>query len=95
MLDRKEPKFNYDFFFNPKADTWSLHRRLIQPTFHINTLETFLGTFVDASKVLVQRLKDGPSQLNITHSVNQCVIDILNGKSLTQKFFIVLRNAQL
>lgn len=63
----------------PTAEEWNLHRRLIQPTFHVNTLEQFLGTFIDASNVLVQRLKDGPSQLNITHLVNQCVIDILNG----------------
>lgn len=62
------------------ADTWSLHRRLIQPTFHLSILETFIGTFVDASKLLVKRLKDGPMELNITHMVNQCVIDILNGE---------------
>lgn len=62
------------------ADEWNFHRRLIQPTFHINTLEAFLGTFVDASNVLVQRFKDAPNQLNITHLVNQCVINILNGK---------------
>lgn len=62
------------------AEEWNLHRRLIQPTFHVNTLEQFLGTFIDASNVLVQRLKDSASQLNITHLVNQCVIDILNGK---------------
>lgn len=61
------------------ADTWSLHRRLIQPTFHMNILETFIGTFVDASNVLVKRLK-GSRELNITHVVNQCVIDILNGE---------------
>lgn len=61
------------------AEEWNLHRRLIQPTFHVNTLEQFLGTFIDASNVLVQRFKDSASQLNITHLVNQCVIDILNG----------------
>lgn len=57
-----------------------MHRRLIQPTFHINILEQFLGTFNDASKVLIQRLKGSPSQLNITHFVNECVFDILHGK---------------
>lgn len=62
------------------AEKWSFHRRLIQPTFHVNTLETFLGTFIDASNVLVKRFKDESNQLNITHLVNQCVIDILNGK---------------
>lgn len=66
------------------ADTWGLHRRLIQPTFHMNILETFIGTFVDASNLLVKRLKDQPNELNITHMVNQCVIDILNGEFSTR-----------
>lgn len=70
------------FWFIITADQWNLHRRLIQPTFHINTLEQFLGTFIDASNVLVERLKTGPKQLNITHLVNQCVIDILNGNKI-------------
>lgn len=61
------------------AEKWNLHRRLIQPTFHVTTLDQFLGTFIDASNVLIQRLKQGPNQLNITPLVNQCVIDILNG----------------
>lgn len=67
-----------------KVEKWSLHRRLIQPTFHVSTLETFLGTFIDAANVLVQRIKDGPSQMNITHLVNECVMDILNGKLWTR-----------
>lgn len=70
------------------ADKWNLHRRLIQPTFHVNTLEQFLGTFIDASNVLIQRLKNGPSTLNITHLVNQCVIDILNGNTKFTIFFL-------
>lgn len=70
------------FFFLFLAETWNIHRRLIQPTFHKNILETFIGTFVDASQALVKKLNDGPLELNITHVVNQCVIDILNGKQL-------------
>lgn len=66
-----------------------MHRRLIQPSFHMNILETFIGTFVDASNLLVKRLKDGPIELNITHMVNQCVIDILNGE---QRKLISLRD---
>ncbi|XP_031629862.1 probable cytochrome P450 4aa1 [Contarinia nasturtii] len=60
------------------AEKWNLHRRLIQPTFHVTTLDQFLGTFIDASTVLVERLKNGENQLNITPLINQCVIDILN-----------------
>lgn len=90
-----QPVFSQLFFFFlvkiystywTTAEEWNLHRRLIQPTFHVNTLEQFLGTFIDASNVLVQRLKDGSSQLNVTHLVNQCVIDILNG-TVNQRYF--------
>lgn len=83
MVNKKENKHNSmhtTYLFAITVDKWNLHRRLIQPTFHANTLETFLGTFTDAANVLVQRIKDGPSQLNITHLVNQCVMDILNGE---------------
>lgn len=45
----------------------------------MNTLETFVSSFSDASQLLIKRLKDAPSELNITRLVNQCVIDILNG----------------
>lgn len=72
-------KFFPTFSLIETAEEWNLHRRLIQPTFHVSTLEQFLGTFIDASNVLVQRFKEGSSQLNVTHLVNQCVIDILNG----------------
>ena len=61
------------------GEKWAVNRQLIQPIFHKNTLEKLLGTLADASKVLVRRLKDSPSQLNIIHLVNQCVKDIING----------------
>lgn len=62
------------------AEKWNVHRRLIQPSFHNSILEKFIGTFTDASQCLVTRLKEAPKELNITAFVNNCVIDILNGK---------------
>lgn len=62
------------------AEIWNTHRRLIQPSFHNNILEKFIGTFTDASQLLVDRLKEAPKELNITSFVNNCVIDILNGR---------------
>lgn len=63
------------------GETWNFHRRLIQPIFHASTLELFLGTYIDAGEMLVKRLAAGPTQLNITLLVNQCVIDVLNGNA--------------
>lgn len=67
--------------FHP-VEEWAVHRRLIQPLFNVNAFEQYLDTFIGASNVLVRRLNDSPSQLNITNLVNQCVLDILNGKIL-------------
>lgn len=54
---------------------WKLHRKLIQPCFHTNILETFLETFQKcASKLVVQT----DSNIKITPLVNNLVLDILH-----------------
>lgn len=62
------------------GEQWSLHRKWIQPTFHMNILEKFIGTFADSAQCLYDKLKNAPVELNITSFVNDCVLDILNGK---------------
>ncbi|KAL7737593.1 hypothetical protein ACLKA6_007707 [Drosophila palustris] len=59
---------------------WSTHRKLIQPAFHLNLLEQFIGTFVDASQSLNEHLDASAldMEINIAKYVNNCVIDILN-----------------
>lgn len=57
------------------------HRKMLQPSFHLSILEKFLETFVEASEVMIDKLNKAPNELNITHFVNNCVMDILNGKS--------------
>lgn len=54
---------------------------MLQPSFHLSILEKFLETFMEASEVMVDKLNMAPKELNITHFVNNCVMDILNGKS--------------
>lgn len=60
---------------------WAAHRRYIQPTFHLHNLEKFVETFADSSQCLTAKMNnliDKP--VNITNIVNECVLDILNGK---------------
>lgn len=57
------------------------HRKMLQSSFHSSILEKFLETFMDATKVMIDKLNMAPKELNITHFVNNCVVDILNGKS--------------
>lgn len=61
---------------------WSTHRKLIQPAFHLSLLEKFIDTFVDASQSLNECLDKSALdiEINIAKYVNNCVIDILNGK---------------
>lgn len=68
------------------GEDWQFHRRVLQPVFHMSTLETFVTSFSDASQMLVKRLKEAPCELNITHLVNQCVIEVLNGILKSQIF---------
>lgn len=60
------------------GEKWSTHRRLIQPTFHLNILEKFIGTFADASQALFDNLDPLEKEINIAKFVNNCVVDILN-----------------
>ncbi|XP_013113990.2 probable cytochrome P450 4aa1 [Stomoxys calcitrans] len=76
-------RFMHNFLGNGlitnSGDKWHSHRRLIQPTFHLNILERFIGTFADASQALYEMLDPLADQdINITHYVNNCIIDILN-----------------
>lgn len=71
------------------GDSWKTQRRVLQPTFHLSVLETFVGTFADSAKALVQRLACvPPGPRNIAPEVNQCVIDILNGNRTLRNNFV-------
>lgn len=58
---------------------WLLHRKMLTPTFHLNILESFIKTFSDGAQSLNEKLKH-QYEINITSFVNECVLDILNGK---------------
>ncbi|XP_049819229.1 probable cytochrome P450 4aa1 isoform X2 [Aethina tumida] len=59
------------------GDKWRLHRKLIQPFFHLNILEMNLPYFIQGAQELVDRLKN-KSDVNITTYVNETVLNILN-----------------
>lgn len=70
------------------GDKWSTHRKLIQPAFHLSLLEKFIDTFVDASQSLNEHLDASAldMEVNIAKYVNNCVVDVLNGKSHFRHF---------
>ncbi len=54
---------------------------MLQTSFNSSVLEKFLDTFIEASEVMLDKLIAAPKELNITHFVNNCVMDILNGNA--------------
>ncbi|KAK9886787.1 hypothetical protein WA026_018439 [Henosepilachna vigintioctopunctata] len=56
---------------------WKLHRKLIQPYFHINVLENFVSVFVETSDVLVKNLSK-VDVVNVTSYINNWVLDTLH-----------------
>jgi cytochrome P450 len=74
------------------GDKWLNHRKLIQPTFHLNILEKFVQTFAASSQNLHEKLR-GKDEINITTFINDCVLDILNGMwKLNEKTFSMQLN---
>lgn len=60
------------------GEKWNNHRRYIQPAFHLNILDKFIQTFIDASEAFYENLTAIDKEINITQFVNNCVLDILN-----------------
>lgn len=78
------------------GDKWHSHRRLIQPTFHLSILERFIGTFADASQALYEKLDPLVGQdINIANYVNNCIIDILNGKAGFKPDHKIMRSTKM
>lgn len=63
-----------------EIDKWRIHRKILQPAFHLHVLERFAGTFGKCADHLVNKLleKDG-KEVNVTVFVNNSVYDILTG----------------
>ncbi|XP_060534713.1 probable cytochrome P450 4aa1 [Cylas formicarius] len=56
---------------------WRMHRRLIQPYFHVNVLENYVDTFAEYSDGMVKALA-GKKYVEITRVVNDCVLRVLH-----------------
>lgn len=59
------------------GEKWKLHRKLIQPYFHINVLENFIPIFAETSRDLATNFKD-ITEVNITTFINDWVLDTLH-----------------
>ncbi|KAJ8676030.1 hypothetical protein QAD02_011816 [Eretmocerus hayati] len=61
------------------VDTWRIHRKVIQPAFHLQVLQKFIDSFAGCSNRLANKLSryEG-QQLDITKFVNDAVYEILN-----------------
>lgn len=61
------------------VDSWRFHRKLLQPAFHLQTLERFAISFGECTECLVNKFLDADGKdVNITSFINDSVYDILN-----------------
>lgn len=62
-------------------ETWRVHRRFLQPAFHLHILEKFTTTFAEHADNLMKKFLERDSQeINITTFINDSVYDILSGE---------------
>lgn len=72
------------------VNKWRLHRKILQPAFHLHVLKRFAGTFNECADHLVDKLLEKDAQdLNLTVFINNSVYDILKGNTLFILFLFV------
>lgn len=59
---------------------WKMHRKILQPVFHLHMLERFIKSFSECADVLVDKLLKHGENINVTTFVNNSVYDILMGE---------------
>lgn len=70
-----------DGLITSDGDRWKIHRKILQPAFHLQILDRFTDSFAECADHLVSQLiKSGQRDINLTRFVNDSVIDILNGE---------------
>lgn len=63
------------------GEKWRSHRKLIAPTFHINILKSFVGTFYSNSlDVVASMRKEIGKQFDVHDYASEITTDILLGK---------------
>ncbi|CAK9828885.1 Probable cytochrome P450 4aa1 [Anthophora retusa] len=61
------------------AETWRIHRKFLQPAFHLHILEKFTSTFAECADHLMNEfLEKNNQEINITTFINDSVYDILS-----------------
>ncbi|XP_043517948.1 probable cytochrome P450 4aa1 isoform X1 [Frieseomelitta varia] len=61
------------------TETWRVHRRILQPAFHLHILEKFTNIFAEhADHLMKEFLKKNNQEINITPFINDSVYNILS-----------------
>ncbi|EFN76645.1 probable cytochrome P450 4aa1 isoform X2 [Harpegnathos saltator] len=61
-----------------EVDKWKVHRKILQPAFHLHVLKSFIATFSECADHLVNKLLErNGEEVNLTVFINNSVYDIL------------------
>ena len=76
------------------AEVWRIHRKFINPSFHIKILQSLLPIFNEKSRVLLKVIEqyEGAGEFDVLHCLSACTLETLFGKSL-KDIFELLFNA--
>jgi cytochrome P450 family 4 len=62
-----------------EGDTWRIHRKIIQSTFHNNVLDQFVENFAKNSRILGDKLREncGDPAFDVYPLINLCTLDVI------------------
>lgn len=62
-----------------EGDTWRIHRKIIQSTFHNNVLDQFVENFAKNSCILVDKLRENcnGTPFDVYPRINLCTLDVI------------------
>ena len=65
------------------GEKWTLHRKLITPSFHFTVLQSFIEIFQENSNILINKLNDvadSDKAVDIFPFITLCLLDVICGK---------------
>lgn len=66
------------------GELWQTHRKLLNPSFYMNVLQSFTPLFNEKSKILVKVLKkyESKGEFNVFHPLSACTLETLLATSI-------------
>lgn len=73
------------------AHIWKPSRKLLNPSFNIKILKSFIPIFNEKTKLVVQKVKDLPDneKVDVSKFIFECTLDMICGKLVFRLPYII------